>query len=70
MSSSRDALDGEHRAVDALEHVDHLLQRRRIGVDDVVAEDDGEGLVANQRSASPARRARGRAVRPAARRRR
>ena len=42
------ALDGEHRAVDLLEHVDHLLQRRRVRVDHVVGEDDGERLVADQ----------------------
>ena len=44
----RHALDREHRPVHALVHVDHLLQRRRIRVDHVVAEDDGERLVADQ----------------------
>ena len=45
---ARHALDGEHRAVDALEHVDHLLDRRRVRVDHVVAQDDGERLVADE----------------------
>ena len=44
----RHALDGEHRAVDPLVDVDHLPQRRRRRVDHVVAEDDGERLVADQ----------------------
>ena len=44
----RHALDGEHRSVHALEDVDHLLDRRRIGIDHIVAEDDGERLVADQ----------------------
>ena len=33
----RHALDGEHRSAGPLEHVDHLLQRRRRRVDHVVA---------------------------------
>ena len=45
---ARHALDGEHRTVDPLEHVDQLLDRRRIRVDHVVAQDDREGLVADQ----------------------
>ena len=44
----RHALDGQHRAVHPLEDVDHLAQRRRIRVDHVVAEDDGERFVADQ----------------------
>ena len=45
-----DTLDGEHRPVHLFEDVDHLTQRRRIGVDHVVAEDDGERFVADQRA--------------------
>ena len=45
---ARHALDREHRTVDPIEHVDQLLDRRRIGVDHIVAEDDGERLVADQ----------------------
>ena len=45
---ARDALDGEHRAIDLVEHVDHLLQRRRRRIDHVVAEDDRERLVADE----------------------
>ena len=43
-----DAFDGEHRPADALEHVDHLLDRRRLRVDHVVGEDHGERLVADE----------------------
>ena len=45
---ARHALHGEHRAVHPLEHVDHLLDRRRLRVDHVVAEDDRERLVADE----------------------
>ena len=45
---ARHALDGEHRPLDALEHVDQLLDRRRLRVDHIVAEDDGERLVADE----------------------
>ena len=34
--------------LDALEHVDHLLHRRRVGIDHIVGQDDGERLVADQ----------------------
>ena len=45
---ARHALDREHRTADPLEHVDHLLHRRRIRVDHIVGQDDGERLVADQ----------------------
>ena len=48
MLLARHALDRQHRAVDPIEHVDQLLDRRRIRVDHVVAEDDRERLVADQ----------------------
>ena len=44
----RHALDGEHRASDLLEYLNHLLQRRRRRVDDIIGQDDGEWLVANE----------------------
>ena len=44
----RHAFDGEHGALDLIEDVDHLADGRRRRVDDIVAEDDGEGLVADQ----------------------
>ena len=43
----RHALDGEHRSAGAIEHVDHLLQRRRRRVDHIVGKDHGERLVAD-----------------------
>ena len=45
---ARHALDREHRPCTSFEHVDHLLDRRRIRVDHIVAEHDGERLVADQ----------------------
>mgnify|MGYP003694263691 CR=1 FL=1 len=45
---ARHPFDGEHRAAEPIEDVDQLLDRRRIGVDHIVAEDDGERLVADQ----------------------
>ena len=48
MLLARHALDRQHRSVEPLEHVDQLLDRRRIRVDHIVGEDDGERLVADQ----------------------
>ena len=45
---ARNAFDRQHRAVQALEHVNELFDRRRVGIDHVVAQDDGERLVADQ----------------------
>ena len=44
----RNTLNGEHRAVDPLEHVDQLLHRRRVGVNHVIGQDDSERLAAHQ----------------------
>ena len=45
---TRDALDGEYRPLHTIEDVDQLLDRWRIGVDHIVAEQNGERLVADQ----------------------
>src|SRR5262245_520162 len=48
---ARDALDGEHRRVAAGAHVEQLAHaRRRRTADDVVAQEDREGLVADERA--------------------
>src|SRR5712692_11880223 len=45
---ARDAHDGQHRAPVALEDVEELAHARHARHDDVVAEEDAEGLVADQ----------------------
>src|SRR5262249_10198452 len=46
----RDALDEQQRTFDFIEHREHLRQRRRIRVNHVVGQDDGERLVAVERT--------------------
>src|SRR5204862_3075179 len=45
---ARDSLHGEEGTIELLKHVDELLDRRRVGVDHIVGENDGERLVAHQ----------------------
>ena len=40
--------DGEHRPAHAMENVDQLLDRRRLRIDHVVAQDDGKRLLADE----------------------
>ncbi len=44
----RHTLHREHGPVHLVEHVDQLLHRRRVRIDHIVAEDDREGLVADE----------------------
>ncbi len=44
----RHALDGQHRALHLVEHVDHLPERRRRRVDHVVTQHHGERLIAHE----------------------
>ena len=45
---ARYALDGQHGTLHAKEHVDQLPRRRYCRIDHIVAQDDGERLVADE----------------------
>ena len=45
---TRHPLDREHRTIETLKHVNHLLDRRRLRIDHIVAEEHRERLVADQ----------------------
>ena len=44
----RDAFNRQHRSVQPIEHVNQLFGRRRIGVDDIVRENDRERFVTDE----------------------
>src|SRR5205823_11301356 len=45
---ARHALDRQHWSLQTLERVDQLSDRRRIRIDHIIAENDGERLVADE----------------------